>query len=51
MILDKPEEPGKKYALAFTILVHVALLAFLFFGVPLSSGSLSLSSGKLLVPS
>lgn len=33
MILDKPEEPGKKYALAFTILVHVALLAFLFFGV------------------
>ncbi|WP_240327687.1 energy transducer TonB [Dechloromonas sp. HYN0024] len=31
--LDKPEEPGKKYALAFTILVHVALLAFLFFGV------------------
>lgn len=33
MILEKPEEPGKKYALAFTILVHVALLAFLFFGV------------------
>lgn len=33
MSLDKPEEPGKKYALAFTILVHVALLAFLFFGV------------------
>lgn len=33
MILDKPEEPGKKYALAFTIVVHVALLAFLFFGV------------------
>ncbi|MBS1144097.1 MAG: Cell division and transport-associated protein TolA [Proteobacteria bacterium] len=33
MILDKPEEPGKKYALAFTVLVHVALLAFLFFGV------------------
>jgi colicin import membrane protein len=33
MILDKPAEPGKKYALAFTILVHVALLAFLFFGV------------------
>ncbi|MFZ2971802.1 MAG: energy transducer TonB [Ferribacterium limneticum] len=33
MILDRPEEPGKKYALAFTILVHVALLAFLFFGV------------------
>lgn len=33
MILDKPEEPGKNYALAFTILVHVALLAFLFFGV------------------
>lgn len=33
MILDKPDEPGKKYALAFTILVHVALLAFLFFGV------------------
>ena len=33
MILDKPEEPGKNYALAFTILVHVALVAFLFFGV------------------
>ena len=33
MILDKPEEPGKKHALAFTIAVHVALLAFLFFGV------------------
>jgi colicin import membrane protein len=33
MILDRPEEPGKKYALTFTILVHVALLAFLFFGV------------------
>jgi colicin import membrane protein len=33
MTLDKPEEPGKKYALAFTVLVHVALLAFLFFGV------------------
>lgn len=33
MILDKPEEPGKKYALTFTILVHVGLLAFLFFGV------------------
>ena len=33
MILDKPEEPGKKYALAFTVLVHVALIAFLFFGV------------------
>lgn len=27
------EEPGKKYALAFTILVHVGLLAVLFFGV------------------
>lgn len=33
MILDRPEEPGKKYALTFTILVHVGLLAFLFFGV------------------
>lgn len=27
------EEPGKKYALAFTILVHVGLLIVLFFGV------------------
>lgn len=27
------EEPGKKYALAFTILVHVGLIAVLFFGV------------------
>ncbi|HJV94354.1 MAG TPA: energy transducer TonB [Azonexus sp.] len=33
MILDRPEEPGKKYALTFTILVHVGLLVFLFFGV------------------
>lgn len=33
MILNTPEEPGKKYALSFTVLVHVALLAFLFFGV------------------
>jgi colicin import membrane protein len=33
MILDKPEEPGKKYALAFTILVHVGLIAALFLGV------------------
>lgn len=33
MILDRPEEPGKQYALTFTVLVHVGLLAFLFFGV------------------
>lgn len=33
MILERPEEPGKKYALALTVLVHLALLAFLFFGV------------------
>lgn len=33
MILDRPEEPGKKYALAFTILVHVGLIAALFLGV------------------
>ena len=33
MILERPEEPGKKYALTFTLLVHVGLLAFLFFGV------------------
>ena len=33
MILERPEEPGKKYALALTVLVHVLLLAFLFFGV------------------
>ena len=33
MILDKPEEPGKKYAVAFTVLVHVALVAALFLGV------------------
>jgi colicin import membrane protein len=33
MILERPEEPGRKYALTFTILVHVGLLAFLFFGV------------------
>ena len=33
MILERPEEPGRKYALTFTILVHAGLLAFLFFGV------------------
>lgn len=33
MILDRPEEPGKKYALTFTILVHVGLVAALFLGV------------------
>lgn len=33
MIPDKIEEPGKNKALAFTILVHAGLLAFLFFGV------------------
>ena len=33
MILERPEEPGRKFALTFTILVHVGLLAFLFFGV------------------
>lgn len=33
MILERPEEPGKKYALAFTFAVHALLLAVLFFGV------------------
>lgn len=33
MILDRPEEPGKKYALAFTIAVHVGLVLALFLGV------------------
>ena len=33
MILERPEEPGKKYALAFTILVHAGLIAALFLGV------------------
>lgn len=33
MIHDRPEEPGKKYALTFTVLVHVGLLVVLFFGV------------------
>jgi len=33
MILDRPEEPGKKYALTFTVLVHVGLVAALFLGV------------------
>lgn len=33
MILDRPEEPGKKQALAFTLVVHVGLLAALIFGV------------------
>jgi colicin import membrane protein len=33
MIDEIREEPGKKYALTFTILVHVALVAALFLGV------------------
>ena len=33
MILERPEEPGKKYALAFTLLVHLGLAAALFVGV------------------
>lgn len=33
MILERPEEPGKKYALALTVLVHLLLLVVLFFGV------------------
>src|SRR5574343_665203 len=33
MILERPEEPGKKAALVLTVLVHLALAAFLFFGV------------------
>lgn len=33
MILDRPEEPGKKYALTFTILVHGGLIAALFLGM------------------
>jgi len=33
MIAEFPDEPGKKYALTFTILVHVALIAALFLGV------------------
>ena len=33
MILERPEEPGKKYALALTVLVHLMLVVVLFFGV------------------
>lgn len=33
MILEQPDEPGKKYALAFTALVHIGLLVVLFLGV------------------
>lgn len=33
MILEHSAEPGKKYALALTVLVHAALVAVLFFGV------------------
>ena len=33
MILNRPEEPGKKYALALTFLVHAGLIAALFLGV------------------
>lgn len=33
MIFDRPAEPGKKYALTFTVLVHFGLVAVLFLGV------------------
>lgn len=33
MILERPEEPGRKYAMAFTFMVHAGLIAALFFGV------------------
>jgi len=33
MIDLRPEEPGKKYAIAFTLVVHLGLLAALFLGV------------------
>src|SRR5574343_123974 len=33
MIPERPEEPGKKYALALTVLVHAALVGALFLGV------------------
>ncbi len=33
MILERPEEPGKKYALVLTVLVHLLLVVVLFFGV------------------
>jgi len=33
MILERPEETGKKYALALTVLVHLMLVVVLFFGV------------------
>lgn len=33
MIPERPEEPGKKYALALTVLVHAALIGALFLGV------------------
>jgi colicin import membrane protein len=33
MILERPEEPGKKYALAFTLMVHLGLIGVLFLGV------------------
>jgi colicin import membrane protein len=50
MILDKPAEPGRKYALAFTILVHVALLAFLFFGVQWKSSKPEVMEVELWSP-
>ena len=33
MILERPDEPGKPYAMAFTFMVHAGLIAALFFGV------------------
>jgi len=33
MIFERPNEPGKPFALAFTFLVHAGLIAALFFGV------------------
>jgi colicin import membrane protein len=33
MIFDRPAEPGRKYALTFTVVVHLGLVAALFLGV------------------
>ena len=33
MILERPEEPGKRKAMVLAALVHLGLIAFLFLGV------------------
>jgi hypothetical protein len=49
MILERPEEPGKKYALAFTFMVHAGLIAALFLGVQWKRSAAGCDGGRVVV--